>query len=81
MRRGVIAAGGVAVIKTLKSLTYRGDKTRAKYHSSKIFSGVFFECLVRFIETVKVVPIRTKQRDLQEPMLKKIGARKRKKKK
>jgi ribosomal protein S19E (S16A) len=41
LRRGVIAAGGVAVIKTLKSLTYRGDKTRAKYHSSKIFPEYF----------------------------------------
>jgi len=39
-RRFVIAPRGVAVIKTLKSLTYRGDKSTSKYQPLKIFPEV-----------------------------------------
>jgi hypothetical protein len=36
-RVAVITAGGVAVIKSYKSLTYRGDNSTDKYHSNKKF--------------------------------------------
>jgi len=41
--RGVVDAVGVGVafIKIDKSLTYRGDKSRAKYQSHKNFPEVF----------------------------------------
>jgi len=41
--RGVVDAVGVGVafIKINKSLTYRGDKSRAKYHTHKNFPEVF----------------------------------------
>ena len=39
-RRFVIAPRGVAFIKTPKSLTYRGDKTRENYQSHKKFPEV-----------------------------------------
>ena len=35
-----ITAAGVAFIKIDKSLTYRGDKTRTKYHVHKNFPEV-----------------------------------------
>jgi hypothetical protein len=55
-----------------KSLTYRGDKSTKLYQSHKKISGGISQCLDGFTKTVKVAPIRTKQKVLQGLVLKRM---------